>query len=143
VFKGYYRRRFAELLGTPLTEADGLGDDAVANALRRRRLSVPRALFDYYAVAGRHRINREYNRLYSIRELGWRDEWLVFMEENQSVAYRGVDRAEAGKFNPVVSQAPNAELLEWFPEIYRLSQFVMAMWHWQLHGNQEPAEAGA
>ena len=65
------------------------------------------------------------------------------MEENQSVAYWGVDRAEAGKSNPVVSQAPNTELLEWFPEIYRLSQFVMAMWNWQLHGTQEPAEAEA
>jgi hypothetical protein len=140
VFKGYYRRRLAELFGEPLAVDDGMGDEAVAKALRKRRLTVPRALSDYYAVAGRHWINRESNRLYPISELEWRDDRLVFMEENQWVAFWGIGRAEVGKSNPVVWQAPNAESLEWFLEAYRLSQFLMAMWRWQLTGVQEEAE---
>jgi hypothetical protein len=143
VFKGYYRRRFAELFGEPLVVADGLGDEAVATALGKRRLAVPRALADYYVVAGRHRINREYNRLYPIRELEWRDDRLVFMAENQEVAFWGVPRAEVARANPVVWQAPAAETWEWFAEEYRFSQFLMAMWRWQLTGVQEPAEPSA
>jgi hypothetical protein len=140
VFKGYYRRGFAGL-GEPLTDADGLGDEAVAAALTERRLVAPAALADYYAVAGRHRINRQHNRVYSIGELAWQGGWLVFMEENQCVALWGVARADAGAADPVVWQAPNAEPLDWFAEPYRVSQFLMAMWRWQLTGEQEPGEA--
>jgi hypothetical protein len=141
VFKGYYRKRFVELLDDRLADADGLGDEAVAKALRKRRLVVPRALSDYYSVAGRHRINREYNRLYPIGELEWRGDRLVFMEENQWVAFWGIPRSEVARSNPVVWQAPDAEPLEWFAEGYRVSQFLMAMWRWQLTGVQEATEA--
>ena len=141
MFKGYYRKRFAELFGKSLAEGDGLGDDAVAEALSKRRLTVPRALFDYYSVAGSHPVNRQYNSLYPVSELAWRDDHLVFMEENQEVAIWGIARAEVDTANPVVRQAAEVELLEWFPEIYRVSQFLMAMWHWQLTGVQEEAES--
>lgn len=137
MFKSYYRRRFAELIDSPLTEADGLGNEVVARALADRRLTIPRALVDYYAVAGRHWINDQHNRLYPIADLDWQDGRLVFMEENQGVAIWGIPERDVNRPNPVVWQASNAELLEWFAEDYRLSQFLMAMWHWQITGVQE------
>ena len=142
MFKDYYRRRFADLTGVPLTEADGLGDEAVVRALAQHGLEVPRALADYYSVAGRHPINRQHNRLYPIAELEWRDDRLVFLEENQRVAFWRLPRTEVGRADPVVWQAPNAGPLEWVPEGYRLSQFLMAMWRWQLDGVEEDAAPG-
>jgi hypothetical protein len=141
MFKGYYRRRFRELLGKPLAPSDGMGDRAVAKAVRRRSLVIPRALSDYYAVAGKHEVNTEYNRLLPIEELGWRGDRLVFMEENQWVAYWGIDRAACREPNPVVWQAPNNEPgpLEWYQERYLLNQFLMAMWRWQRTGVEEAA----
>ena len=140
MFKGYYRRRFAEF-GEPLTDADGLGDDAVAGLLEERRLTIPSALADYYAVAGRHSINRQHNRLYRLEELEWQGDRLVFMEENQCVAFWSVARADADADDPLVWQAPNTEPLEWLAESYRVSQFLMAVWRWQLTGVQEPGES--
>jgi hypothetical protein len=137
MFKLYYRRRFREILGAPLKESEGLGDEAVARALERRRLTVPRALADYYAVAGRHPINREHNRLLPIARLQWHDDWLVFMEENQNVVVWGMARADVGSSNPMVWQCSNAEPPQWFAEDYRLSQFLMATWRWTRRGVEE------
>ncbi len=142
MFDSYYRRRFAEL-GEPLTDSDGLGDAAVAAALAGRRLLVPAALSSYYAVAGRHWINRQHNRLYPAGELVWEGDRLVFMEENQCVAFWAVAGSDAEAPDPVVWQAPNTEPLSWFTEPYRVSQFLMAMWRWQLTGEQEAADAPA
>ncbi len=143
MFKAYYRNRFATLFGERLINSDGLGDSAVANAINKRRLVVPRALADYYAVAGRHRINREHNRLYAVAELEWQDDHLVFMEENQNIALWGIPRSEVSQTNPIVWQASNPKPLTWYSEDCRLSQFIMAMWRWQLTGVQEVAEPGA
>jgi hypothetical protein len=64
------------------------------------------------------------------------------MEENQWVAYWGIDRAGVKESNPVVWQAPNIEPdpLEWYEEPYLLNQFLMAMWRWQETGVEEEAE---
>jgi hypothetical protein len=141
VFKGYYRRRFREILGKPLMPAEGLGDAKVRTALRSRGMVIPRALADYYAVAGNHEINAAHNRLLSIEKLEWRGDRLVFMEENQWVAFWGIDRAGVKEANPVVWQAPNnePEPLEWYAEPYLLNQFLMAMWRWQETGVEEKA----
>jgi hypothetical protein len=110
--------------------------------VRKRRLTIPRALADYYAVAGRHEINMAHNRLLPIEELQWFDDRLVFMEENQGIASWGIDRAAVLQSNPAVWQAPNIESAPWawYEEPYRLSQFLMAMWRWQETGVEEKAE---
>src|SRR5262249_15038313 len=130
------------ILGEPLMNSDGLGDGKVAKALRRRSLVIPRALSDYYAVAGRHEINTAHNRLLPIEKLEWEGDWLLFMEENQSVGFWSIARAAVKEASPIVWQAStNApQLLEWYAERYRLNQFLMAMWRWQETGVQEKAE---
>jgi hypothetical protein len=142
MFKSYYRRRFREILGNSLRPADGLGDAKVAKALRKCGLLIPRALAEYYAVAGHHAMNSAHNRLRTIDKLEWRGDRLVFMEENQWVAYWGIDRAAVREANPIVWQAPNTEPepLEWYEEPYLLNQFLMAMWRWQDTGVEEKAE---
>ncbi len=141
MLKAYYRRRMADITGEPLAPDQWLGDDAVAAAVACRGLVLPGALLDYYSVAGRHPINRQHNRLYPLDELTWEDGRLVFMEENQCVAFWAV--ADARRADPPVSTCLNQDPWEWRPEPdwhphpYRLSQFLMAMWRFQYEGVQE------
>jgi len=69
-------------------------------------------------------------------------EKLVFMEENQSVAFWGIQKADLGAVDPVVREGGNAEPIEWYSEGYCLSRFLMAIWNWAMTGEQELPEAG-
>jgi hypothetical protein len=141
VFRQYYKSRFKELLGEPLRSRDGLGDNAVRAKLAKARLTVPKALAEYYSLAGAHWINENHNPLRTIDKLEWIDDRLVFMEENQLVAYWGVHRDDTSGANPVVWQGCNGDPITWFQEPYPLAQFLMAMWKWTITGEEpEPAE---
>jgi hypothetical protein len=107
MFKTYYSRRMAEILGFAPKASDGLGDDAVRRGLGKRKLVLPRALAEHYALAGKHSINTQHNRLYTIAELAWIDDRLVFMEENQGVADWGIAQGDLEVPNPIVWQAVN------------------------------------
>jgi hypothetical protein len=142
VFERYYNERFREIFGTPLEPGDGLGEEAVGSALARAGVAIPAALSDYYALAGRHWINDNHNRLRPIAQLEWIDDKLVFMEENQCVAFWGIPRADLVEADPVVWQGVNGEPIEWYAEDHRLSRFLMAMWKWTMSGEEDPPEAG-
>lgn len=75
---------------------------------------------------------------------------LIFMEENQGVAFWGIHRNDCLEPNPIVWQGQNIDAIEldledepqeWFAEEYRLRQFLMAMWKWTLTGEQEAVES--
>jgi hypothetical protein len=142
LFKQYYKDRFREIFGAPPSRSDGLGDNAVRAELRRIGLVIPRALFDYYSLAGRHWINENLNRLRTIANLEWMDDKLIFMEENQCVAFWGIEKSDLSRADPLAWQASNNDPLQWFAEDYRLSQFLMAMWKWIMTGEQEPPALG-
>ena len=141
MFKRYYSDRFREIFGSPLKPEDGLGDDALRADLERSGLSIPAALFDYYALAGRHWINDYHDRLLPVAELEWIDDKLVFLEENQCVALWGIRRADLAKADPVVWQGVNNDPIEWYAEDDRLSRFLMATWQWTMTGEEEPPES--
>lgn len=140
MFKEYYSRRFREIFGSSLQATDGLGFEAVQAKLAERQLTIPTALVDYYTLAGQHLINKEHNQLLPIEELNWIDNKLVFMQENQCVVYWGIDQADVNQQNPVIWQGINGDLIEWYEENYKLSQFIMAMWNWVVTGEQEEPE---
>jgi hypothetical protein len=140
VYKTYYRDRFREIFGEALKPGDGLGKTAVRAALARANLVIPAALFDYYIVAGRHTINQDHDRLRPIKGLEWLGDKLVFLEENQSVVYWAIDRAELEESDPIIWQGINGETIEWFAEGYRLSRSLMARWKWTITGVLEEPE---
>ena len=92
---------------------------------------------EYYAVAGNHWINTNHNRLIPIGELAWADDRLVFMEENQAVAFWAVVRDGLSEPDSVVWEGMNGATVEWHPTKYRVSQFLMAMWRFVMTGEQE------
>ena len=142
MFQQYYSDRFRDLFDSSPKPCVGLGGDAVRAKLAQAGLVIPAALFDYYSLAGRHWINENHNRLRPIEELEWMGDKLVFMEENQSVAFWGIQEADLGAVDPVVWEAVNGESIEWYAEGYRLSRFLMAMWNWTMTGEQELPESG-
>jgi hypothetical protein len=152
-FKEYYSNRFIEIFGSPLSPYDGIGDETIQAKLNRIDYSVPIALTDYYAIAGNHKINKEYNILRSLNELEWFGDTLIFMEENQSVAYWGIKREDCNLPDPIVWQGQNInplefeleddEPMEWYAEPYKISRFLMAMWKFTLTGEQEQPESSA
>ena len=140
MFKTYYQRRFKEILLSPLQSSDGLGENTVRARLKKRGLTLPRALAEYYSLAGKHSINVDHNRLRPIDQLEWIDDTLVLMEENQCVSFWGIQRKDIKKANPKVWQGVNSEPIRWFVEVYRVSQFLMAMWKWTVTGEEETPE---
>jgi hypothetical protein len=94
--------------------------------LARAGLAVPAALFDHYALAGRHWVNTYHDRLRPVAELGWVGDRLVFLEENQCVVFWGVRGADLGEADPAVWQGVNVEPAEWYPGGERLCRFLMA-----------------
>ncbi len=144
--KEYYTYRFDRIFGMPLKPSDGVGDEVVRAGLATLGFSIPAALFDYYSVAGNHYINRDHNILRSLAELEWFGNMLVFMEENQTVAYWGVKQEDCALSDPIVWQGQTINpieweledgAMEWYAEDYRMSQFLMAMWNWTLTGEPE------
>jgi hypothetical protein len=67
-----------------------------------RGLHIPQALFDYYAVAGYHWVNKKQNRLRPIEELDWYKDWLVFMDDDQGLVSWGIHRQDLSSSDPVV-----------------------------------------
>ncbi len=140
MFKKYYADKFREIFGAPPKPIDGLGQAAVRAALDSAGLAIPVALFDYYSLAGRHWINENHNRLRPIKEREWFDAQLVFMEENQLVAFWGIRKENVTESDPIVWQGVNGDPIEWYAEKYRLSRFLMAMWKWTVTGEVQKAD---
>jgi hypothetical protein len=127
----------------PPKPSDGLGDEEVRLRLSQIHLVIPTSLFDYYSVAGRHWINQDHNRLRPIEQLEWMGDRLVFLEENQWVAYWGIPKEDLKTADPAVWQGVNCTPLEWCRENLCLSRFLMAMWKWTVTGEQDmPEEVG-
>lgn len=140
MFEKYYSRRFQEIFGFALQPSAGLGHDAVQIKLTELGLTLPQALIDYYTLAGQHFINQEHNQLLPIEQMYWIDDKFVFMEEDQRVVYWGIKQADVDSPNPLVWQGINSDVIDWYEEPYKLSQFLMAMWKWTVTGEQEESE---
>jgi len=130
-FKEYYRTLF-QSFGYPLTERTAIAPKVLAAAERRLGVKIPQALRDYYLVAGaERRFGKSCNRFLPPQAWTIEQRRLVFMEENQSVAWWGVSLRHAGAEDPQVSQGINDEPIRWAPEHRRCSVFLAVMLHYQ------------
>ncbi|RUS95920.1 hypothetical protein DSM106972_089330 [Dulcicalothrix desertica PCC 7102] len=132
MFKEYYASQFKEIFGSPLQTSDGLGDELVQVKLQQLGLNIPKALVQYYAVAGLHWINKEHNRLRDLEELEWFDDKLVFIDENQWVVYWGISKTDLHAPNPTVWCGTNGNVIQWYDDGCKCAQFIMAMWEWTI-----------
>lgn len=129
-FKRHYRSLF-DTLGFPLTERSTTPRAVIAAAENRLGVKVPAALRDYYLVAGREkRLNQCLNRLLAPSKW-WIDKGrLVFMEENQTVAWWAVSTRNRKSDDPAVYQGWNDEPIAWSLEHSSCSIFLAVMLHY-------------
>jgi uncharacterized protein (TIGR02996 family) len=121
-----YRTAFAAL-ARPLTPKDGVPEERVAQEEHRLGVRLPRALRDYYLVAGRcDRLNRAHDRLLPPRQWELASGKIVFLEENQGVALAGVRANDpAGDDPPVFWGYMIDERPHWSRHHDRCSEFLV------------------
>jgi hypothetical protein len=136
-FRSRYRHAFRCLVRNPLPR-DGFAPARLKDAEARLGVKLPKALWDYYALVGRHKINQVHNRLLPPDRLDVEKRHLVFMEENQGVVYWGLRRTDLGEKDPTVLQSLDPEEDPWYSERTRCSDFLIAMLCWQAVGGGLP-----
>lgn len=130
-FRDRYRQAF-EALGRPLLPEDGIPDDLIDAAARRLGVMVPRALADFYRVAGRaDDYTSAFNRLLPPEEWTLQDGTLVFLEENQAVVLWGIAATPNPGDDPPALQATNEPPLAWEQVGEHCSTFLLVMLHWE------------
>ena len=89
-FKQHYRKMF-DTLGYPLRSSHALAASTIDRAAERLNVRVPKALRDFYLVAGREkRFNHCHNRILGPKNWRVSKNKLIFMEENQWVVWWAV-----------------------------------------------------
>jgi hypothetical protein len=133
-FKGYYRALY-RTFGFPLTKRSAMPLAEISKAEKCLDVRIPKALRDYYLVAGRERgFNRCCHRLLSPADWEIDKRRLLFMEENQKVLWWGVSVRNPETVDPPVSQGLNEEPIEWQPEVRKCSVFLALMLHYHAVG---------
>jgi hypothetical protein len=133
-FTERYRAVIEPLFG-PLAPEHGIAPDVIKDGARRRRVSLPPALHQFYALAGNlDPVMGAYNRFYGPADLHVTGGMVVFLAENQWVVSWGLKRAEIkGSEDPPVYQGrpEGKRLVGWVREEEHCSDFLAGMVYWQ------------
>jgi uncharacterized protein (TIGR02996 family) len=120
-----YRTAFADL-DRPLKPKDGVPEKRVAEGERRLGVRLPRALRDYYLVAGSHPFNEAHHHLLLPEEWFRASGKVVFLEENQGVWHGGVKvNDRAGDDPPVIGKYEGTS--DWWRWPGKCSEFLVTL----------------
>ena len=141
-FETFYREMAQRFLERDLTLEEGCSEAELRAAEARLGFALPLALHEFYRVAGRSSELNEHNPLYALGELEVKDDYLPFMVENQAVVFWAVRADACNQADPLVWQATNEELLEWFSdgwfsEELPVSRFLFEMFRWQFEATPD------
>lgn len=130
-FSERYRDAFASL-GRPLRRGDATPEKQIAAAEKRLGLRVPKALRDYYRVAGRAaKLHSAHDRMLPPAQWSVEARRLIFMEENQAVVLYGTTVGREADDDPAAFMCANDEPVRWYKVNERTSVFLVVMLHWQ------------
>lgn len=126
-----YRHAFSAL-GRQLRSKDRTTLSEIRAAEKRLGSSTPKALRDYYRLAGRAvDYNSAHDRLLPPSEWSVEGRRLVFMEENQAVVLYGTVASDDPADDPAAFMCSNEEPYRWTKENSHCSVFLMVMLHWE------------
>jgi hypothetical protein len=130
-FEARYLALAEKFVGRRLGPADGVSERELASAERRLHVRLPASLRTFYRTAGRAPdLARAHNVLLDPGEVKVEGQFLVFLNENQSVVSWGFRVADLASEDPVVWQRNNTPPVEWYSERKRLPRFLQAMFGW-------------
>lgn len=129
-YAAHYEKLFYDT-GLELTQGDGCAEANLAKAESRLGVKLPLALRDYYLKSGEHELNQSYHHLIELGEMGFTDDYLIFLDENQSVALWGIPRKNLGEDDPFVWQGENSSPRQWESEGLTVSEFLEMVLYWQ------------
>ena len=129
-FKSYYQSIFKNF-GAPLTKAMEIESSRIDAAQKRLGVRIPKALREYYLVAGKERrFNMCHNRILAPEKWEVDRGRLIFMEENQwffwSISLRTTDADD-----PPVAHGMDDEPITWVRWHRHCSVFLAVMLHYQ------------
>lgn len=118
--------------GSPLTERQGYSEDQIHRMESQLQICLPRAIFDFYRVAGRERrFNQAFQRLLPLYQLFVANDHLVFMEECQQVCFWSVTAKKCRGVDGAVYQGNRSPEIDWHRIQSRCSKFLMILLHYQ------------
>ena len=124
-----------KLLGRSLVNNDGINIKNIEEAEYILETNLPKYLREFYLnIGGLKLFTQSFERFFYVDELYFRDNKLIFLEENQNVCIWGININED---NPIVYQ--NADN-EWYSEEIRLSEFIKIMMYYQCAQGYENAK---
>jgi len=127
IYAGFVHR----FLGRSLRGEDGLNEEEIQKAERLLGLRLPLAMREYYRVVGAiDQLNRLQNVIFSPKELYIEDEFLMFMDENQSVVSWGLKISELSSPDPTAWQLNNTPPEQWLSEEKTFSELLESMFEW-------------
>jgi hypothetical protein len=133
-FTERYRAVIEPLFG-PLAPDHGFAPEIIKAGERRRRISLPPALRQFYAHAGRlEPVMAAHNRFCAPADIRVTRDMVVFLHENQWVVSWGLKRAEIKESEdpPVYQGRPQGKRLGgWVKEEDHCSDFLAGMVYWQ------------
>jgi hypothetical protein len=124
----HFRKLARGYLGGPLRAEESMSEEKVHEAERRLGLTLPNALRAYYLVAGNCKtLNLRHDRLYAPENLEVDGDYLMFMDENQSVVSWGLRLSDLDEPDPIVWQRNNVEPPEFSSEKKSFTLFMKSL----------------
>ena len=110
----------------------GYAERTIRSSERRLKIDLPEAIRCFYITVAQMALYRKFNRILRPGEFYFKDDRLVFMEENQNVVFWGIPCDGIKNPDPVVHIANNFDPPEWFVEDCQFSVFIKVATVWQL-----------
>lgn len=133
-----FRERYrivVEGLHGALSVGAGLSEEEIALAEQKLGFKVPTALSDFYLLAGRFKgVTEAHNRFYAPADYVRDGDKIVFLEGHQAAFFWGLDASQIQQSDPPIFQGvkpTTTEVIEWYPECDRCSDFLVGMICWQ------------
>jgi len=100
-FENKYKEAFKQL-NLQLSEKDGVEEYYIGIQEQLMDIQFPRALRQYYLIAGRHGFNTGQNQLLSVNELYTWKNYLVFMKESNGMENWGIQLEQIKDIDPPI-----------------------------------------
>lgn len=130
-YSALYNTFAMKYLGRHLDTEDAIDEQQIVMVELKLGIQFPDALRNYYKVAGKvEEFNRIHNKLFDVADIEIDGDYLVFMDENQSVVSWGIRLTELRNTDPVVWQRNNTPPTEWNSEEKSFTDFLQSMFDW-------------